>query len=185
MKIVSTWQGRLSPPSSTVRRVTEERANLLRYLQNQRGHILGALEGLDEETLRRPILPSGWTCLALVSHLTYDDERFWFRGVIARDQEVIDAVQRREPNGWKQDSDLPAEEVFARYRAEAALADAVLAECDLDAAPTWWPEYVFGTWRLDSVRQIVLHHITETATHAGHLDVVRELVDGTQWVVQD
>jgi uncharacterized damage-inducible protein DinB len=169
-----------------VRRVSnDERANLLRYLRQQRDHVLGTLEGLDEETLRRPMLPSGWTCLALVSHLTYDDERFWCRGVIGLDQDVIDAVERREPNGWKQDSELPAQEVFARYRAEAELADAVLAECDLDAAPGWWPEYVFGTWRLDSVRQIVLHHITETATHAGQLDVVRELIDGKQWVIQD
>jgi hypothetical protein len=165
--------------------MTDERANLLRCLRQQRDHILGALEGLDEETLRRPVLPSGWNCLALVSHLTYDDERFWFRGVIGLDQEVIDSVERRDPGGWKVDGDLPAEEVFARYRAEAALADAVLAECDLDTAPTWWPEYVFGTWRLDSVRQIVLHHITETATHAGQLDVVRELIDGSQWVVQE
>lgn len=165
--------------------MTDERANLLHYLRQQREHILGALEGLDEETLRRPVLPSGWNCLALVSHLTYDDERFWFRGVIGLDQEVIASVERRDPGGWKVGGDLPAEEVFARYRAEAALADAVLAECDLDAAPTWWPEYVFGTWRLDSVRQIVMHHITETATHAGHLDVVRELIDGSQWVIQE
>jgi len=165
--------------------MSDERANLLRYLRIQREHVLGALEGLDEEALRRPVLPSGWTCLALVSHLTYDDERFWFRGVIAQDPEVIAAVERREPNGWQLDPGLGAEEVFARYRAEAALSDAVLAECDLDAAPAWWPEYVFGEWRLDSVRQIVLHHITETATHAGHLDVVRELIDGAQWIVQD
>lgn len=165
--------------------MTDERANLLHCLRQQRHHILGALEGLDEEALRRPILPSGWTCLALVSHLTYDDERFWCRAVIGLDQEVIDSVERREPNGWNRDPDLPAEEVFARYRAEAALADAVLADCDLDAAPVWWPEYVFGSWRLDSVRQIVLHLITETATHAGQLDVVRELIDGKQWVIQD
>lgn len=165
--------------------MTDERANLLRYLRQQRGHILGALEGLDEETLRRSVVPSGWTCLSLVSHLTYDDERFWFRGVIGRDPEVIAAVERREPNGWQLDAELPAEEVLARYRAEAERSDAVLADCDLDAAPTWWPEYVFGTWRLDSVRQIVLHHIAETATHAGHLDIVRELIDGAQWVIQD
>jgi uncharacterized damage-inducible protein DinB len=165
--------------------VSDERANLQRYLRSQREHILGALEGLDEEALRRPVLPSGWTCLALVSHLTYDDERFWFRGVIGNERDVIDAVERREPSGWKLDADLLAEEVFARYRAEAELADAVLADCDLDAAPTWWPEYVFGTWRLHSVREIVMHHITEVATHAGQLDVVRELIDGSQWVVQD
>lgn len=176
----------MSDSGGKVRRVShDERANLLLSLREQRDHVLGVLEDLDEETLRRPMLPSGWTCLALVSHLTYDDEQFWFRGVIGQDQTVIDAVERREPNGWNRDADLPAHDVFARYRAEAELADAVLAACDLDAAPVWWPEYVFGLWRLDSVRQIVLHHITETATHAGQLDVVRELIDGKQWVIQD
>jgi hypothetical protein len=165
--------------------MTDERGALLRYLQHQRNHILGALEGLDEETLRRPMLPSGWNCLGLVNHLAHDDEQFWFRGVIAQDQQVVDAIERGEPRGWKIDTDLPAQEVFAHYRKECELADAVLAECDLDAAPTWWPEHLFGTWRLRSVREIVLHHITETATHAGHLDIVRELVDGKQWIVQD
>lgn len=51
----------------------------------------------------------------------------------------------------------------------------------LDAAPAWWPEF-FANSRLDSVREVVLHVITETACHAGHLDAVRELIDGKQWL---
>jgi hypothetical protein len=47
----------------------------------------------------------------------------------------------------------------------------------LDAVPAWWPDF-FGTWRLDSIREIVLHVVAETATHAGHLDAARELIDG-------
>jgi hypothetical protein len=165
--------------------MTDERGALLRYLQHQRNHILGALDGLDDQTLRRPMLPSGWTCLGLVNHLAYDDERFWLRGVVGQEQQVIDAIERDDPRGWDIGIDAPAEEIFARYRREAELGDAVLADCDLDAAPIWWPEKLFGSWRLNSVREIVLHHITETATHAGHLDIVRELVDGKQWIIQD
>ncbi len=50
-------------------------------LDRQREHVLGVLEGLSEEDLRRLVLPSGWSCLALLRHLTLDVERFWFAGV--------------------------------------------------------------------------------------------------------
>ena len=45
--------------------------------------MLGVLKGLSEDSLRRPVPPSGWSCLGLVRHLGVDDERFWFRGVAA------------------------------------------------------------------------------------------------------
>jgi hypothetical protein len=54
---------------------------LLGALNQQREHVLGILEGLPEEALRRPVLPTGWSCLGLVRHLALDVERFWFRGV--------------------------------------------------------------------------------------------------------
>jgi hypothetical protein len=43
-------------------------------LDSQRGHVLGILEGLSDQDLRRPVLPSGWSCLELVRHLTVDVE---------------------------------------------------------------------------------------------------------------
>jgi hypothetical protein len=59
------------------------RGALLSSLTSQRGHVLGILEGLPEVALRKPVLPSGWTCLGLVRHLALDVERFWFRAVVA------------------------------------------------------------------------------------------------------
>jgi len=47
----------------------------------------------------------------------------------------------------------------------------------------WWPEELFGTWRMNSLRKVMLHVITETACHAGQLDAVRELIDGRQWLI--
>ena len=49
--------------------------------------------------------------------------------------------------------------------------------------PLWWPEELFPGFRLHTLREIVLHVITETACHAGHLDAVRELIDGRTWLV--
>ena len=159
---------------------------LLAHLRSQRRHVLGILEGLDEEALRRPVLPSGWSCLALVRHLALDDERFWFRGVVAGEQAVRDEVSAASSStsAWVLGPDDTADTVFALYREEAERTDAIVASTPLDAAPAWWPDF-FGGWRMDSLREVLLHVLTETATHAGHLDAVRELIDGRTWMVLD
>lgn len=155
---------------------------LIAHLDGQRRHVLGILEGLDEAALRRPVLPSGWSCLGLVRHLTEDVERFWFRCVVDGEPEAIAALSRTA-NAWQVDPDVPAAEVLDRYRQETERANPVIATAPLDAAPAWWPPDQFGDWRLDSARDVILHVITETACHAGHLDAVRELIDGRTWLV--
>lgn len=160
--------------------VTRERQALVSSLAAQRQHVLGILEGLPEQSLRRPtILRSHWTCAGLVHHLTVDVERFWFRAVVAGEPMPDD-----EPdNAWQVPAGLTAAAVLDGYRREIELADAIIAATSLDSAPAWWPEDLFGSWRLGDLREILLHVIAETATHAGHLDAARELLDGRQWVV--
>jgi uncharacterized damage-inducible protein DinB len=65
---------------------SDEQQVLMRYLTGQRERIFGALEGLEDNDLRRPVLPSGWSCLGLMNHLSLDVERFWFQAVIAGEQ---------------------------------------------------------------------------------------------------
>jgi hypothetical protein len=149
------------------------------HLNAQREHVLDILDGLDEEALRRPVLPSGWNCLGLVRHLALDVERMWFRAVIAGGKDVVDTGA----DAWQVPADLPARAVLDGYREEIDRANAILSSASLDAALAWWPEDEFGDWRLDSVREVVLHVIVETACHAGHLDAVRELIDGRRWLV--
>ena len=78
---------------------------------------------------------------------------------------------------------MTVEQVLDSYRAQSARANEILAATALDDAPAWWPEKQFGGWRLHSVREVALHVIAETACHAGHLDAVRELLDGRRWLV--
>lgn len=78
---------------------------------------------------------------------------------------------------------MAAETVLDRYRHEASLADSVIAATPLDAPPAWWPEEMARHLPSRDLRQTILHVVTETACHAGHLDVVRELLDGTSWLV--
>lgn len=161
---------------------SDETELLIAYLGSQRRHVLGIIDGLDDEQLRRPVLPSGWSSLTMLSHLTHDDELFWFGAVIAGDEDVIARVLTAD--GWTVPDEVVPADLLAAYREQARRSDEILRGADLDAAPTWWPEELFGEWRLDSVREIVLHVLVETAAHAGHLDAARELIDGRQWMVQ-
>jgi uncharacterized damage-inducible protein DinB len=160
--------------------VADERTVLLASLSEQRDHVLGILEGLSGEDLRRPVLPSGWSCLGLVHHLALDVERFWFRAVVAGDQDVIDTLD--EGDAWQVGPQIAIGEVFALYRQEIEQANGVITTTSLDAPPAWWPAF-FDTFRMHTLREIILHVITETACHAGHADVVRELIDGRRWIV--
>lgn len=166
---------------TTVAQSNAETAALLRYLDAQRRHILGILEGLDDEALRHPVLPSGWTCLGLVQHLALDVEHFWFRCVVAGEPEAIASLG--DDKAWIVAPDVPTSAVFDRYREECARTNAIIAATTPDAPPAWWPGDLFGDFRLHTVREIILHSMTETACHTGHVDAVRELLDGRQWMV--
>src|SRR5215213_7810932 len=115
--------------------VVDEKDLLLATLGGQRNHILGILEGLSEDDLRRPMLPSGWSCLGLVHHLAVDVERFWFRAVLAGEQVELHS----EDGGWRVPAGLSAAEVLDLYRDEAARADDAIGAHALEDGPAWWP----------------------------------------------
>jgi uncharacterized damage-inducible protein DinB len=163
---------------------TREHQALLTALRVQREHIFDALDGLGPAELRRPVLPSGWTSIGLVNHLSLDVERFWFQAVIAGDDTVISSLASSE-NAWEVGTELPADDVLGRYRANIEAADAILSSTSLDAAASWWPESFFGSSPVHSVRELALHVANETANHAGHLDAARELIDGRLHLVLD
>lgn len=160
----------------------EERDPLLARLGAQRRHVLAQVEGLDDEQLRRPVLPSGWSCLELVRHLTLSDERYWFEVVVAGGP--LDFWPEDDDGDWEVGADEPAEEVIGAYRDAIAASDAIIAARSLDDPPAspeaWWAEVGMT---FPDLRTVVLHVLVETATHAGQLDAVRELIDGKQYIV--
>ncbi|HXQ62947.1 MAG TPA: DinB family protein [Acidimicrobiales bacterium] len=153
-----------------------EKTELLACLDTQRAHVVGILEGLPSDALHRPVLPSGWTSLGLVQHLAVDVERFWFRRVVA-----ADLLDPDSDDGWVVAPRTRPQSVFDGYRQEIDRANAIIAATALDAEPRAWPDF-FGEWRLADLRAVILHVIAETACHAGHLDAVRELIDGRTWL---
>jgi uncharacterized damage-inducible protein DinB len=155
---------------------------LVARLASQRRHVLGVLEGLTDEQLRRPVLPSGWHCLGMVKHLALSDEHYWFRCVMGG--ESLDYFPEGENADWQVGPEESAESVFALYREEIERADAVLAAMDL-ADPPRQPDPTWKEWGMEfpDLHTVLLHVVVETAVHAGHLDAVRELIDGRQWIV--
>src|SRR6266567_2278469 len=152
---------------------------LLAFLHAQREAVLAIVAGLDEEAWHRSIVSSGWTPAGLVDHLG-GAEWHWFQAVVAGAEP--------EPPPGDEDlppydptaafaSDLPSAEIIAFYRDQCARSDAVLAVTPLSAPPRGR----HGDPQMDeppNVRWVVLHMIEETARHAGHLDIARELIDG-------
>jgi hypothetical protein len=161
---------------------TAERSMLLRRLCSQRAHVLSQVAGLTEEQLRRPVLPSGWSCLGLVRHLTLSDERYWFGVVVAG--EPLEFWPEGDNGDWRVEPDEPAEDVLAAYEQAIDRADEIISLRSLDDPPSqpedWWPEAGLD---FPDLRTVIVHVMVETATHAGHLDAVRELLDGRQYIV--
>jgi hypothetical protein len=158
---------------------TSEKALLVAHLVSQRRHVLGILEGLSDEQLRRPVMPSGWHCLGMLKHLALSDEHYWFRCVVGG--ESLDFFPEGPRADWQVE---PGEDPSALYREEIERSDAIIAATDLDAPPKF-RDPIWDKWGVDfpDVRSVMLWMITETAVHAGHLDSTRELIDGRQWIV--
>jgi uncharacterized damage-inducible protein DinB len=152
-----------------------EAAVLQAFLDAQRASVLAIVDGLDDDALTKVILPSGWTPLGLIEHLGLA-ERHWFQNV---------AMASAEPLPWPEGpdedapftTDRPADAVFAFYREQIERSNAVLSTMPLSAPPRGRHNRE-GADEVTDLRFIMLHMIEETARHAGHLDVVRELLDG-------
>lgn len=153
--------------------------HLLTQLSAERAHVLSAVDGLDDAALTSVVAPSGWTMTRLLNHLAFDDEMFWIQAVLGEDPSAIDALH----DGWRS-VPMTGAEAVETYRRQIARSDDVLAGVDLDAPPRWWPPAeVVGGGRMSDGREVLLRVLVETSVHAGHLDIVRELMDGHQHLV--
>ncbi|MEU0007131.1 DinB family protein [Streptomyces sp. NPDC006314] len=146
-----------------------EKDTLHASLERHRDAVLRKLDGLDDEQLRRPMTPTGTNLLGLVKHLasveygwfveTFDGEAepFWF-----------------DPyDDMRVTPDETTERIVAFYGRARTAADRTIAALPLDAEgrPSWRDHRVSLRWTL-------VHMVEETARHAGHMDILRELIDG-------
>jgi len=152
--------------------------DLHRYLQQGREAVVWKLEGLDERDVRRPLTPTGTNLLGLVKHLA---------GVESGYLGLVFGRPFPEPLAWAEGDAEPNADMWATaeesltdvvdlYRRVWAHGDATVAALPLDApgeVPWWRP----GS-RVVTLHRVLVHLVAETHRHAGHADVVRELVDG-------
>jgi uncharacterized damage-inducible protein DinB len=153
------------------------KADLRLYLQDARDALLWKLEGLSEYAVRRPMTATGTNLLGLVKHLT-GAEAAYFGETFGRPVEAppLWIAGAAEPNAdlWAT-ADETREQIVDDYRRVCAHSDATIESLPLDAVG----QVPWGVRSELPLRRILVHMIAETQRHAGHADIVRELIDGT------
>ncbi|MFE5624804.1 DinB family protein [Streptomyces virginiae] len=153
----------------------DERTQLLGWLDMQRSIIHWKCEGLSDEDAHRPVLPSSplMTAAGLVSHMRWV-EHCWFEVMLlARPSDVNPQFGDVEDADMQADG-IPLGRLLEEYDRQCAVSNEIVASLSLDDTGRN-TEFKAGA---ASVRWVLLHMIEETARHAGHLDAIRELVDG-------
>lgn len=156
----------------------DPKADLQRYLQAGRDALVWKMEGLSEYDIRRPVTPTGTNLLGLVKHvasmeLAYLGDTFgrpsgeampWF-------------AEGAETNAdmWAT-ADESRDQIIGLYRRAWIRSDATIDALALDAAGRV-PHWPAGRDEV-TLHRILVHVIAETDRHAGHADIVRELIDG-------
>jgi uncharacterized damage-inducible protein DinB len=160
-------------------------ADLHHYLRSAREALLWKLDGLSEYDVRRPLTPTGTNLLGLVKHLA-GIEYGYFGDTFGRPpaEQPPGFEEGAEPNAdlWATPEES-REEIVALYRRAWAHADATIEELPLDAVGRvpWWPSGRDAV----SLHRVLVHVIAETNRHAGHADIVRELIDGAAGLRRD
>jgi uncharacterized damage-inducible protein DinB len=147
---------------------------LLRYLAYFRGVLADKLRGLDDAELRRSRLPSGWTPLELVRHLTYVERRWLVWGFEGRD--VGDPWGDRRGDRWYVEPGASLDQLLAELDQQAAVSARVVAAHDLEERGQ--PGDRWEGAEPATLERVLLHLVQEYARHVGHVDIVRELADG-------
>ncbi len=153
--------------------------DLQKYLQGARDDVLRSLDGLPEYDVRRPLVPSGTNLLGLVKHLI-GIELGYLGTCVGRTPPVVlpwedDGSIWESADMWAT-ADESRDHLVGLYRTAWAHSDESLASLPLDAPASvpWWPE----EHRATTFGHLVVRVVAETAQHAGHCDLVRELIDG-------
>jgi Protein of unknown function (DUF664) len=157
--------------------LSDPRELVVAYLDGYRDAVVRKLDGLPDGRLRHSVLPSGWTALELVYHLTFVERRWLSWGF--RGDPMDDPWGDEDPatGRWRVPADLTSEEVLSRYAAAAALSRQIVSEAGFDDVARGGGRFAESGHR-PALAWILFHLLQEYARHLGHLDVVRELIDG-------
>jgi uncharacterized damage-inducible protein DinB len=161
------------------------KADLHSYLQQVRDAVVWKLANLSEYDIRRPLTPTGTNLLGLVKHLTGCEIGYFgyvFNRPIAEPPAWLTNDAEANVDMWATAAES-REEILEQYRRACAHSDATIAALDLSAPGVVppWPEHR----RAVTLHEIMVHMVAETSRHAGHADIVRELIDGATGLSAD
>ena len=157
---------------------SDPKADLRRYLQAGREALLWKLDGLSAYDVRRPMVPTGTNLLGLIKHVA-SVEAGYFGATFSRPfPEPLPWIGvGAEPNAdmWAT-AEESREQIVGLYHRVWTHSDATIEALSLDAIGQvpWWPPEDHEV----TLHRILVHVIAETHRHAGHADIVRELIDG-------
>jgi len=152
-----------------VPRTGDEKAMLSAFLDRYRETMIWKLQGLSKEQASRRLVPSDTTLLGVVKHLAYV-ERYWFHDF--KGDPISFPWNEGEPEReFVIEREDTVESITALYEGEIARSREIVEQSSLDDLSKPAKEPL-------SLRWIMIHMIEETARHAGHADILRELTDG-------
>lgn len=160
-------------PSPTEPRSSRAEA-LLAYLDYFRSVVLDKLAGPSDADLRTSRLPSGWSPLELLQHLVFVERRWLVWGFLG--QPMADPWGDRRDDRWHVEDGVGRPDLVAALHEQAAVTRDIVAGHDLDEVGQ--PGERWAGAPPATLERILLHLLQEYARHTGHLDIVRELVDG-------
>jgi uncharacterized damage-inducible protein DinB len=153
--------------------VADERTQLVGWLDLQRALVRWKLEGLAEADEYRAVLPKSplMTPAGLVSHMRWT-EHCWFNVIFLGEPEATNPQFRKEPQNADMLVDgVPLARLLDEFEAQCVQSNEIVAAHSLDDVGKD-PEYQ------PTLRWMLIHMVEETARHVGHLDTMRELLDG-------
>ncbi|GAA1039648.1 DinB family protein [Virgisporangium ochraceum] len=164
----------VTPPRERPPFVADERTQLVGWYDLQRSIVAWKCEGLSDEDARRSVIPTSplLTAAGVVSHLRWT-EHLWFEVLFLGGSSDGNPQFDEGYADWHT-ADTPLSTLLDGYADQCTRSNEIIAAHDLDS-PGRHPDHRSAA---ASLRWMIIHMIEETARHAGHLDTVRELVDG-------
>ncbi|MDQ1712447.1 MAG: hypothetical protein QOE45_1897 [Frankiaceae bacterium] len=154
-------------------RTGDEKATLLGYLDNQRATLVEKVAGLTDAQAKWSPVPTGTSLFGLLAHLTMT-ERWWFSAVVADLDPELPWSDEFPDADWDGPPGATLADIVAGYEEECSRSRVIMAGVDLDTRTS-----TRHASHERNVRDVVVHMVEETARHAGHADILRELIDGS------
>jgi uncharacterized damage-inducible protein DinB len=165
----------MTPPRRRPPFSADERTQLMGWLDLQRSIVHWKCEGLSDQDTHRVVIPTSplMTVAGVVSHLRWV-ESTWFEVLLEGGPAVGPSFQEEPEDADMRVDGIPLQQLLDDYARQCVVSNQICAAHDLEDVGRH-PDFESAA---ASVRWMLLHLLEETGRHAGHLDLIRELLDG-------